>query len=322
MAAEDFRHVCFKDLENYFKKDEYFSGLTENEKELIRKNLGILTSDGNTSGECPSQSNNCVIKGSYKNIKELADMGMLHIGNVYIIDDFQSIYKCDEEVLGTDKSKYPSPLYYILLTPVSSSEFSKRASILPKNPKLEPYVTSWIIEYDITEEYLNGVSTKGKITYLKDQNNNSAYYDFKTIRFKRTKEELNKGPVSYTEDQYMFTFNYNDAEASNGSNCKNNVLEPGSYDNVFLGGSYQNNTFKGDCHNNTFFRGAENNYFDFGTYNNYFTEPARRIKGAVHDKTISEIISMSAPKEFNVLNDRQVIVYLDPVTQTYQIKNL
>ena len=39
-----FRHVCLKDLENYIKRDEYFSDFSDEEKAIIKKNLGITTS--------------------------------------------------------------------------------------------------------------------------------------------------------------------------------------------------------------------------------------------------------------------------------------
>jgi hypothetical protein len=41
----EYRHVCFKDLDNYFKRDDYFSDLTSQEKKLVRKNLGLSIVD-------------------------------------------------------------------------------------------------------------------------------------------------------------------------------------------------------------------------------------------------------------------------------------
>lgn len=37
----EYRHVCFKDLNDYFKRNDYFEGLTDPEKQLILNNLGI-----------------------------------------------------------------------------------------------------------------------------------------------------------------------------------------------------------------------------------------------------------------------------------------
>jgi len=45
MACNDqFRHVCLKDLEDYIKRDEYFSDFSDEEKAIIRKNLGLTAS--------------------------------------------------------------------------------------------------------------------------------------------------------------------------------------------------------------------------------------------------------------------------------------
>ena len=46
------------------------------------------------------------------------------------------------------------------------------------------------------------------------------------------------------------------------------------------------------------------------------------MKGAVHDRTLEEITAISCPKEFNVLMDSQVIVYLDPETKTFQVEEI
>ena len=37
----DKKHVCFKDLKDFWRKDEYFDGLNELEKERIRQNLNL-----------------------------------------------------------------------------------------------------------------------------------------------------------------------------------------------------------------------------------------------------------------------------------------
>ena len=40
---DQYKHVSFKDLEGYLRKDDYLSGYCEAEKELVRQNLGIET---------------------------------------------------------------------------------------------------------------------------------------------------------------------------------------------------------------------------------------------------------------------------------------
>lgn len=306
MSSQNYRHVCFKDLENYFKKDEYFGDLSDEEKKLIIQNLGI--------------SSYSTVILPYQELKSIVDDNDLQIGGIYIVNDFQSIYKYDNHVLGYDGSIFPSKKYSVVLQATSGNTFSKNVTLVSKdNDKIS---TSWVVEYDFTQEILDGIKTKGKITFLKDNNNNYAYYDFKNVRFKRTQGELNKGASSYNNDQYFYTFNYNGTEASESESCKNNHLEKGCINNVFLSPDCQNNILKSDCHNNTFFKMCENNEFSYGTRNNYFVEPVRSVKGFVHDKTLSEEISMSTPKELNVINDQQVMIYIDPETKTYQIKEL
>lgn len=297
----DYRHVCFKDLENYFRKDLYFSDLTEKEKQLVRENLGIA--------DDPSG----IIRGSYEEIKQLADTMSLRADSVYMITDFQSIYKVGDQVLGL--TVCPSKICTLILRPSTSQTFDSRVILLCSE---DPTSLKWTVEYDFTQEDLDGVKTKGKITYLKDQNNNSAFYDFKNVRFKRTQEELDLGPRTLSEGYY---YTFSNGANDNSASVKNNHLAEGCTDIVFLDSS-QNVTFEGDCHNLTFFQAASNDKFYYGTRNCYFQNPVNQIRGAVHDKTLAELTSTQCPKEFNVLNDKQVCVYLDPATETYQIVEL
>lgn len=310
----EYRHVCYKDLENYFKKDAYFSDLSDDEKALIRKNLGIPedSSQGDYSAE--------VIVGTYDYIKNLVDLSQLKIGSLYVINNFRTIYSIGDEVLGLDK--VPSTEYYMMLRPISSNQFDSRVSLMAISQNATSTGAQWQVEYNIVSKQMaDGTYDRGQITYLKDQNNNSAYYDFKNIRFKRALDELNKGANTYTEDQYLYTFDNSGTDNSETINCKNNHLEKGAYNNVFLGLT-QNNTLAADIHNNTFFKTCENNTFDYSTRNNYFINDVRQCRGAVHDKELAEIISMQCPKEFNILDGSQVLVYLDSQTQTYQFINL
>lgn len=308
---DDFRHVCFKDLEHYFKKDEYFGDLSEDEIKLIQKNLGIINKE-----EDPSQDsyNPTVIISDYDSIYNLTQNAGLKVGYVYIINDYSTIYidKRGEVHSGEE--------FYLILNPSSTSTFDKRVALRPKEHSTTQSLR-WIVEYDITPvTFQDGSRSKGTITYLKDQNNNSAYYDFKNIKFLLTVEELSQGPKTYTEDQYVYTFDIDGQDASN-SISRNNHLEQGVTRTVFLNEA-QNNTLAADCHDNIFFGQALNNTFDYGTYNNVFKTNIQKCRGSVHDKVLAENVSMSCPKEFNILNDKQVLVYLDSETQTFQFINL
>ena len=80
-----FRHVCLKDLDNYVKRDTYFSDFSEEEIKQIQKNLGIVTS-GDTE-----EFNPILISGTYAQVVQQQQLGNLKIGYVYVITDFRSI---------------------------------------------------------------------------------------------------------------------------------------------------------------------------------------------------------------------------------------
>lgn len=305
-----FRHVCLKDLDNYIKRDTYFSDFTEEEIRQIQKNLGISISTTD------SEHNPTLISGTYTQIVQQQQLGNLKVGYVYVIKDFRSIYlDRDNKVCGTDSS-IPSQQYWVFLTPISGNMFDKRVSLY--QPQSLSNCMNWIVEYDITMKAC--AESKGTITYLKDSNNNYAYYDFKNIKFKKTLSELSKGPTTYTLDTYLYTFDNGGNDASE-TFCKNNHLEKGADRNVFLGNT-QNVTLAADCHDNIFFKNCENCTFDYGTYGNFFQDNVIRCKGAVHEKQLGSITSLNNPKQFDILNDKEVMVYLDSQTQTYQIKQL
>ena len=309
----DFRHVCYKDLKNYIERDKYFSDFTKEEIELIQKNLGIVNNQDQSY-------NPTVIIGTYDEIYNQASISNLKIGYKYVIKDFRSIYSDEDgNICGTDNFM-PSKEYTMFLTPSSTSTFDKRVQIVNGDLSTANPI-DWIVEYDIRKKiFSNGTTSKGTITYLKDTNNNSAYYDFKNIKFKKHLEDLNKGATTYNEDTYLYTFDNGGNDASN-SICKNNHLEYGAYRNVFLGNT-QNVTLSADCHDNIFFKNCENCNFDYGTYNNYFKDNVIRCSGSVHEKELDSITSNNYPKRFDILEDREVMVYLDPHTQTYQLAQL
>ena len=304
---DKYRHICVEDLENYIRRDLYFSDFTEQELALVQKNLGIQLSGAQA------------IVGTFDNIYDIMLKSELKLGYIYIINDFRSIYTdVSGNICGLD-NYIPSTTYQILLTPNSTNSFDNRVSLLDINDSSK--CINWIVEYDITPTiFSDGTTSKGTITFLKDDNNNYAYYDFKNIKFKKTLEELKNGASTYTSDRHLYTFDNGGTDASE-TICKNNHLEIGAYRNVFLGNT-QNVTLAADCHDNIFFRNCENCTFDYGTYGNYFQDSVIRCKGSVHQKTLGTITSQNCPKQFDVLDDKEVMLYLDSQTLTYQIKEL
>ena len=194
--------------------------------------------------------------------------------------------------------------------------FDKRVSLFQQAGT--SVCSKWIVEYDIN---INDTpKSTGKITYLKDQNNNSAYYDFKNLKFKKKLAELNKGPLSFSTDTYLYTFD-NGGEDMSEQTCKNNHLNVNAYNNVFLGLTV-NVKLDTDCHNNIFFKNAENSTFLFGTYNNYFKNNVSYCYGVVHDRELSELTSITSTKHFEQLGERQIVTYIDSETLTNQIKDV
>ena len=80
MACDNqFRHVCLKDLENYIKRDEYFSDFSDEEKAIIKKNLGITT-----SGES-SEYDPIVHLLTYDTVYKKQNAKELQVRHIYVI---------------------------------------------------------------------------------------------------------------------------------------------------------------------------------------------------------------------------------------------
>lgn len=304
------RHVCFKDLDDYIERDKYFSDFTEEEIAVIRKNLGIDNKDDD--GYDPT-----VVVGTYNEIYNQVIISDLKVGYKYLIKDFRSIYQDEDgKVCGTD-AYIPSKEYMIFLTPTSTSTFDKRVQ-LAGSDLLEDSPSTWTVEYDISKKtFEDGTSNKGTITYLKDNNNNYAYYDFKNIKFKKKAELLQNLTDNYKQDTYFYTFDNEGIDAS--LTCKNNHLEYGAYGNVFLGNA-QNVTLAENCHDNIFFKNCENCSFECGTYDNYFLVDTIRCKGYICDETLdNDLLSFNSVKYFLTIEGEKAIMVIDLATLTNQI---
>lgn len=294
------RHVCVKDLENYLKRDDYFSSYTEEELKVVQKNLGMLTIDS------------LLIEGDYDAIYELKNKAKLKLGYTYVINNFRSIYfDKNNNICGLDLN-VPSKEYYVLLHPSSESSFDSRVSLYRKD---DPDCSKWVVEYDITPVTLLTMTNRGTITFLKDTNNNYAYYDFKNIKFKKTLSELKQGPLSFDSDTYCYTFG--GTTDLSETIVKNAHLEKGATGNIFFG-TTTNVTLAANCHDNIFFKDCENCIFDYGTYSNYFKDSVINCKGSVHDKAIASITTGNNPKTFLTLGNVQGMDYIDSATQTHQ----
>ena len=316
------RHVCLKDLENYLKKAEYLDGYTPTEQKQVRKNIGAI-------GEADLASYITETKFIPLTHAELVDLikdNKLGIGQVYAITDFQTIYESNVQnnvgqyiTWGLDNN--PSEVYTIMTIALSANTLLNRVVIVSEK---YPNSYKWIVEYDYEPEVLqDGVSTKGKITYLKDTNNNVAYYDFKNVKSRRSRIQLNELGINITQDYLdLYTFNTQDFnEASETYNVYNNHLGSDSNNNVFIGNDCYNNVFEDGFRNNTFVSSCHNNQFQFDTYNNVFKYPVIYLTGSFNNLKFinNDYTSMDVNKQISKINRSYVISYLDSDTLTLQV---
>lgn len=311
----DYRHVCFKDLEGYFKKSDHLGGLSESEKEAIRNNLEV------PSLQEVSSKLGGVVEGTYEEIKELVDAKQLNSFCIYVITDFQTIYKSNtNEVWGLDVE--PSKTYQLVLNPISDHQFSKEITVLENGT-----AKNWIVRYDFEQKIINGVKTKGEIVYLHDENNNSAFYDFKNIKFEIGLDNTDVAALKSSGKYKLYTFSkYQNNEFIEASEeACNNQFDQNCYENVFLGDT-KNNHFFGGFKKNIFTKACENNKFSWDTHNNKFTGGVSYTEGTLQNALVTTTSYDSAlTKEFKMLYNQTtaqpvfVITFLDAETLTTQI---
>ena len=315
------RYACLSDLNNYFPKRELLSGLTEIEKIQLRQNIGILNYTGEGGQSTP-------VEISYSDLNNMATNNLMIVGARYIITDYQTIYASNvlngfyqKVTWGTTGSANPSPVMPLLVIANTSSKLDSRAQILTEEAK------NWVVEYDLTKEILqDGISTKGKITYLKDNHGNSAHYDFKNIKFRRTNIELANSNLNIDES-YIDLYTFSDVENgivlenSDYETTKYNTLGEGCWNNVFIGDTY-NNLFGEGCWNNTFLRGCHDNTIKWNSVGNLFNENVCYTTGSIYNKKVgigNTSLSMTLTKTIQKVNDVTLISFLDPITYAYQI---
>lgn len=313
------RYACIHDLNNYFKKKDLLGGLTDLEQQQLRKNIGIIDYSGEGGQSKP-------IEVTYATLKDNITKKSLVTGARYIITDFQTIYSSNtlnpsgkKVTWGTSTSDNPSPVWRLIVTAITNSILDPRVIIDDINMK------DWVVEYNSDEEVLeDGVKTKGKITFIKDSNNNSAFYDFKNIKFRRTSDDLSSTNLQISQGDF-FTFsdivNGVIIDSSTLHNTKHNQLKQGCYNNIFIGDTY-NNILEPDCTNNSFFGGGHDNIIKWNSVNNIFNEPVCYTSGSIYNKIFligDTSLSTSITKTIQKVNEATIISFLDPITYAYQI---
>ena len=315
------RYACIHDLNNYFKKKDLLGGLTELEQQQLRKNIGIIDYSGEGIQSKP-------IELTYAVLNDTIQKKGLIPGTRYMITDFQTIYSSNvfnssgqKISWGGNNSANPSAVYKLIVTAVSNNRLDPRVVIDDSKTK------NWIILYDPTKETLeDGVSTKGKITYLQDSNFNSAYYDFKNIKFRRTSSELDGSNLDLNT-AYGDFYTFSDltsgviTDSSELHNTQHNEIKQNCTNNIFLGDTY-NNIIEAECKGNTFIRGCHDTILKWNSVNNFFNEPVCYMTGSLYNKTFAvgnTDLSTSISKTIHKVNEATIISFLDPMTYAYQV---
>lgn len=311
------RYACLSDLEKYFKKKDLLGGLTETEQEQVRNNIGVINNVSEGGQVIPE-------KILYINLYERIKNKTLVTGARYKITDYQTIYSSNvfnssgQRITWGDAIN-PSPVWNMIVTAIDVDKIDPRVCIqeLPK----------YTVIYDITKQTLeDGVENKGTILYMEDLKGNSAYYDFKSIKFRRTSEEFTPSGISFNGpyiDFYTFSdiINGQVVDSTELYNTKYNQLQNGCYDNVFLGDTY-NNVIQSGSSKNSFYRGCNNTTIGWDSMDNNFYEKVCYLNGSLSNKNISlgnTIVASSISKEIHRVNDVTILTYLDPTTYAYQI---
>ncbi len=302
------------DLREYFKKSDLLGGLTEFEKTELRLNLGIIDYVGEGGQIAP-------IPITHEALCLLIETSKVIVGGRYIITDFQTIYS--SEVLNTEGKKEtwgvginPSPIIPLLVIGETSSSLDSRAVALGKD---------WEIEYDITKVNLpDNKTTKGRITWMKDANGNSAFYDFKNIKFRRT--NFNLSSIIGVDSLDMYTFSNivggQAVDISDTELVEYNELKQNSWNNVFIG-TTKNNVFEAELRNNTFFNGCYNSHLLWNTMGNNFKEAVAYTTGSISNYTstgkMNSSFSTQITKNIHVVNHNTILTFLDDTTYSHQI---
>lgn len=302
------RYACVADLTHYFRKTDLLSGLTAIEQETLRRNIGVVDYTGEGGQIVPKEV-------TYETLLGYVTNNTLVTGARYIMTDFKTIYQ--SKVLNSS-GKYitwgntvnVSPTMRLIVTALSTNRLDPRVLIDDVS------TINWVVTYNITKETLDdGNTTRGKITYLKDDKGNSAYYDFKNIKFHRSNGDF-------------FTFsdivNGVITDSTTLYNTKYNTIEDGCTDNVFMGDTY-NNIIKSGCSGNTFLNGCHDTVLGWSSTNNTFNESVCYMSGSLYNQVIltgDTTLSTTISKTIHKVNEATIVSFLDPITYAYQIIKL
>lgn len=177
-----YQHVLFEDLKNYLSRKDYLAGFTTIEQSYIRRNIGAVGVD-----DIAREISKLEVKThevTHEEFMELMLQKKLVIGNIYIINDYQTIYSSFELNGANQKitwglNKNPSKVYQLFSIAITEDQILPQVYVIENN-KVQPWIVYYNPLYNILDD---GIRDKGVIYYMEDENGNSANYDFKNILF-------------------------------------------------------------------------------------------------------------------------------------------
>ena len=193
---------------------------------------------------------------TYSELLSLRDQGKLQTGRFYRITDYATTtVQQNTHVAGHH--------FNIIVQALSDYELSETAGVCAVAGDIyfaKCKMSAWRIRYCIDNDssrfaWADTANGKGVIYYMCDENNNSAPYDFKNIKF---------------DENYTFGLCGEDFSL-NGVYCRNNEIRPYSVNGVqMLNGNILDNLYEGNCSNNFFDYNCHDNYLVDNCYNNSF----------------------------------------------------
>ena len=261
-------------------------------------------------------ANNNIIQNEYKIVRDgysiNASVGALNIKfaprendvrvvgvEICDVNNRNNVIDCDYHLSDVSTNNIGFSGNYYVYVPSNGDYFVRIIFIKPTsssskvNVEIQNYsghyfnendLSKWVIKYDIhndTNKYLWADATNGKgvIYYMKDEFDNECPYDFKNIKFKRTKQWVDDNnlrepndELKFSEDEkYFYTFDWNgtdDSLCKGQYKCEQNKIEK------LLSGKQQqlnNNIFLGNGNaNNKIGANSKNNVIGVDSYNNEF----------------------------------------------------
>ena len=295
-----------ENLYNVFVFVDGYSATTSNI--FVIPETVIIDGDNPTINGIPLSGITSTTSLTYSELQALITANDLRAGSWYIITDFQTIYdQPDYDAAGVVKG-----------TVVTKSAATEPIIVMATSGNtlgIEGYQPAYPddkIEYDVNftvTEYM-GVAAKGRITQRVDSDNNTTFYDHRTILFLRyetinasgvydnfrdtgfgSTEVLTFGAGAYSNyisimaDYSTFVTNNNVFGTGGYSNklgfaCLSNTFGNDTWSNIFkdecianvAGSSFIGNVFGNYCNSNIFGNNCESNTFGDGCESNTFGE--------------------------------------------------